>query len=121
MALRVGEQRQVVGMRKTGELFVGREGQFVEFEDAVTARVGDDPAAIVCVAPDEVADFRERLALGQIKQQSLALADAQVVDLRVLRQHRRAERRNMHVAKDDLGVWPACLDQGGDLQCVHET
>jgi hypothetical protein len=50
----VGEQRQVVGVRETGQLLVGGEGQFVEIEDAVAARVDADPAGFIPV--DQVAD-----------------------------------------------------------------
>ena len=119
MALLVGEQRQVVIMRKTGQLFVGREGQLVEIDDAVAARIDDDAPAFV--PPDQVANLGQWLAVGQFEQRSFALADDQIIDFRKFFQNRRTERLDMHVAENNLDFRPALTNVRGDLEGIHET
>jgi hypothetical protein len=56
----------MIGVRKTGQLFVSRERQFIEIENAVAPWVNDNLALLVTV--NQVADFLQRLAVGQIEQ-----------------------------------------------------
>ncbi len=119
VVLLVGEQRQVVGVRKAGQLLVGGEGQFVEIEDAVAARVDDDAA--VGVTPDQVADAGQRLAVGEVEHRPFALADDQVVDFGEMLEDRRAERRDVHVAEGDPDFRPLLLDGQRHVDRIHEA
>ena len=109
----------VIGVRKAGQLLVGGEGQFVEVEDAVAA--GIDVKLAVFAAIDQVADFLQRLAIGQFEQGAFALADDQVVDLGKMFDDGRPERGYMDIAEDDPDLRTTFANIGGDLDAIHES
>ena len=79
----------MIVVRKTGQFFIGRERQFVEIDDAVATRIDDDPPGLV--APDQVADIGQRLAVGQFEHRPFTLADDQAIDFRKFFENRGAE------------------------------
>ena len=119
VALFVGKQRQMIGVRKAGQLFVSGEGQFVEIENAVTTRVDADLAALIAI--DQVADAGQRLAVGQIKHRSFAFTDDQVIELGKMFEDRCTERGYMDIADGNLDVRTLLLDVQRHVGCVHET
>ena len=116
--LHIGEQRQVIGVGKTFQLFVGGKRQFIQIQYALAARIGNDALA---VAIHQIGYLRDRHAVGVVEQRALAFADTQIIDLGEVFQQRRTDGRCMHVAEQNLDIGAFALDVLRHVHRIHET